>query len=98
MCAAKCKGCQKSLGNPLENFRVGKLSSGKTFAVGTQNDHSQENFCGALGHGQHVLYTASDLRGKLLRSTEKLQKMRKFFHSKVFPYTVTSAIYSNGLQ
>ena len=50
---------------------MAKLSSGKIFAVGTLNNHSRENFRGASGRGQHVLYTASDSRGKLSQSTEK---------------------------
>ena len=47
--------------------------------------YSLENFHGASGRGHHVLYTASDSRGKLSRSAEK---PRKFSHSKVLPYTV----------
>ena len=47
--------------------------------------YSLENFHGASGRGHHVLYTASDLRGKPLRSAEKLQK---FSPLKVLPYTV----------
>ena len=48
-----------------------KLSSGKTFAVVHKIHYSLENFCGASGRGHHVLYTAGDSRGKLLRSAEK---------------------------
>ena len=50
--------------------------------------YSLENFHGASGRGHHILYTASDSRGKLSRSAEKLQKPHKFSHSKVLPYTV----------
>ena len=57
-----------------------KLSSGKTFAVVHKIHYSLENFRGALGRGHHVLYITSDLRGKLLRSTEKPRKMQKFTH------------------
>ena len=64
-----------------------KLSSGKTFAVGTQNDHSRENFRGPSGRGQYVLYTASDSRGKLSRSTEKTTKV---FPLESFPVYSTS--------
>jgi len=63
-----------------------KLSSVKTFAVVHKIHHSLENFCGVSGRGHHVLYTASDTRGNLLRSAEK---PRKFYHSKVLPYTVS---------
>ena len=59
-----------------------KLSCGKTFAVVHKIHHSLENFHGASGCAHHVLYTASDSRGKLSRSTEKRT------HSKVLPYTV----------
>ena len=48
-----------------------KLSSGKTLAVMHKIHYSQENFHGASCRGHHVLYTASDSRGKLLQSTEK---------------------------
>ena len=67
---------------------MAKLSSGKTFAAVHKIYYSLENFCGASGRGHHVLYTTSDSRGKLSRSAEKLQKPRKFSHSKVLPYTV----------
>ena len=77
---------------------TGKLSSRKTFAIGTQNYYSRENFRGASGHGHHVLYTASDSRGKLSRLTEKPRKTRKFSHSKVFPYTVYTRNSSNWLE
>ena len=43
-----------------------KLWSGKTFAVVHKIHYSLENFSGALGHGHHVLYTASDSREKLV--------------------------------
>ena len=59
-----------------------KLLIGKTLLV---VHHSLENFRGTSGHGHHVLYTASDSRAKLSRSSEKLQK---FYHSKVLPCTV----------
>ena len=62
-----------------------KLSSGKTFAVVHKIHYSLENFHGASGRGLHVLYTASDSRGNLSRSTEKPQKCS---NSKVLPYTV----------
>jgi len=52
-----------------------KLSRGKTFAVVHKIHYSLENFCGASGRGHHVLYTASDSRGKLWQSAEKLQKL-----------------------
>ena len=38
--------------------------------------YSLENFCGAPDNGHHVLCTASDSRGKLLRSAKE---PRKFF-------------------
>jgi len=50
---------------------MAKLSSGKTFAVVHKIHHSLENFRGASGRGHHVLYTASDSRGKLSRLAEK---------------------------
>ena len=50
--------------------------------------YSPENFHGASGHGHHVLYIASDSRGKLSRLAKKLEKKQKFSHSKVLPYTV----------
>ena len=62
-----------------------KPLSGKTFAVVHKIHYSLENFRGASGRGHHVLYTASDSRRKLLRSTEKPQK---FSHLKVSLYTV----------
>ena len=46
-----------------------KLSSGKTFVVVHKIRYSLENFGGVSGHGHHLLYTASDWRGKLSRST-----------------------------
>ena len=67
-----------------QNFRGGKLSQ----LCAKYTSYSLENFRGASGRGHHVLYTASDLRGKLSRSTEKLQKPQKFSPSKVLPYTV----------
>ena len=63
-----------------------KLLSEKTFAVVHKIHYSLENLCGASGWGHHVLYIASDSRGKLLRSAEK---PRKFSHLKVLPYTIT---------
>ena len=62
-----------------------KLSSGKTFAVVHKIHYPLENFRGASGRGHLVLHTAKDSRGKLLRSTEKLQK---FSQSKVLSYIV----------
>jgi len=59
-----------------------KLLRGKTFAV-VRKIH--KNFHGVSGLGHRALYTATDSRGKLLRSAEKPQK---FSPSKVFPYTV----------
>ena len=67
---------------------MAKLLSGKTFAVVHKIHYSLENFHGASGSGHHVLYIASNSRGKLLRSAEKPQKPRKFSSSKVLPYTV----------
>ena len=55
--------------------------------------YSLETFCGALGCGHHVLYIASDSRGKLSRSAEK---PRKFSHSKVLPYTVYHFLKNTG--
>ena len=52
-----------------------KLSRGKTFAVVHKTQYSLENFRGASGRGHLVLYTANDLRGKLLRLAKKLQKL-----------------------
>ena len=60
---------------------MAKLLRGKTFAVVRKIHYLLENFCGASGGGHHVLYTASDSRGILSQSTEKLQK---FSLSKVF--------------
>ena len=51
-----------------------KLSSGKTFAVVHKIHYSLKNFRGASGSGHHVLYTASNSRGKLLRLAENLRK------------------------
>ena len=51
---------------------MAKLSRGKTFTVVLKIHYSLENFCGASGRGHILLYTASDSRGKLLRSTEEL--------------------------
>ena len=65
-----------------------KLLSGKTFAVVHKMHYSLENFHSASGRGHHVLYTASNSRGKLSRLTKNLRKPRKFSHSKVLPYTV----------
>ena len=50
---------------------MAKLSSGKTFTALHKIHYSLEKFCGASGRGHHVLYTASDSRGKLSRSAEK---------------------------
>ena len=72
---------------------MAKLSSGKTFAVVHKIHFLLENFRGASGRGHHVLYTASDSRGKLLQSTEKLRKSQKFSHSKVLLYMVYVCIY-----
>ena len=44
---------------------------GKTFAFVHKIHYSLENFHGASGSGHHVLYTASDSRGKLSRSAKK---------------------------
>ena len=57
-----------------------KLLSGKTFAVVHKIHYSLENFRGASGRDHHVLYTASDSRGKLLRLAKKPRKFspRKF--------------------
>ena len=55
-----------------------KLSSGRTFAVVHKIHYSLKNFRSASGCGHHILYTASDSRGKLLRSTEKPQKTQSF--------------------
>jgi len=52
--------------------------------------YSLENFCGASGRGLHLLYTASDSRGKLSRLAKNLWKSRKFFHLKVLLYMVYS--------
>ena len=71
---------------------MAKLSSGKTFAVVHKIHYSLESFRGASGRGHHVLYTASDSRGKLLQSAEKLRTPRKFSHSKVLPYMVAMYI------
>jgi len=59
-----------------------KLSSGKPFAVVHKIHYSLENFRSASGRGHHVLYTASDSRGKLSQSTEKCEifPTRKFYH------------------
>ena len=43
-----------------------KLLSRKIFAVVHKIHCSLENFCGPSGCGHHVLYIASDSRGKLL--------------------------------
>ena len=59
-----------------------KLSREKTFAVVRKLHYSLENFCCASGRGHHEPYTASDSRGKLLRLTKKLQKLRNFSPSK----------------
>ena len=74
------------------NIIYGKLSSGKIFTVVHKIHYSMENFYGASGRSHHVLYTASDSRGKLLQSAEKPQKQQKFSHSKVVPYTVVLEI------
>ena len=67
---------------------------GKTFAVVHKIHYSLENFCSVSGCGHHILYTASDSRGKLLRSAEKSRILRKFSHSKVLPYTVNHSFIS----
>ena len=54
---------------------MAKFSSGKTFMVVHKIHYSLENFHGASGHDHHVLYTASDSRGKLLRSAENPRKL-----------------------
>ena len=72
---------------------MAKLSNGKTFAVMHKIHYSLENFRGASGRGHHVLYTASDLMGKLSRSSEISRKPQKFSHSKVLPYTVHPSTY-----
>ena len=51
----------------------------ENFRSCTQNTLFAGNFRGASGHGHHVLYTASDSRGKLLQSAEKPQR---YSHSK----------------
>ena len=61
---------------------------GKTFAVVHKIYYSLENFCGASGHSHHVLYIASDSRGKLSRSAKKPRKPHKFSHSKVLLHTI----------
>ena len=55
--------------------------------------YSLENFHGASGRGHHILYTASDLRGKLSQSAEK---SRKFSPSKVLPYMVSCIFTAAG--
>ena len=55
-----------------------KLLSGKTFVIVHKMHYSLENFRGTSGRGHHVLYTASDSKGKLLRSTEKPQNRKSF--------------------
>ena len=76
-----------------------KLSSRKIFAFLHKIHYSLENFCGTSGRGHQVLYTASDSRGKLLRSAKK---QRKFSHSKVLPYAVyfaqSSELRAQGLK
>jgi len=62
-----------------------KLSNWKTFVAVHNIHYPLENFPGTSGHGHHVLYTARDSRGKLLWSTEKLQK---FSQLKVLLHTV----------
>ena len=54
---------------------IAKLSSGKTFAVVHKIYYSLENFRNASGCGHHVLYTASNSRGKLLRLAENPRKL-----------------------
>ena len=44
---------------------MAKLLRGKTFAVVHKIHYSLENFHGSSGRGHHILYTASDSRGKL---------------------------------
>ena len=71
-----------------------KLLSGKTFVVVHKIHYSLENFRGASACDHHVLYTASDSRGKLLRSTEKTAK-----NTKVFPLesvTVYSMLFGSA--
>ena len=51
-----------------------KFWSGKNFTVVHKIHHSPENFRGLSGRCHHVLYIASDSRGKLSRSAEKPQK------------------------
>ena len=58
--------------------------------VESKMHYSLENFHGASGRGHHVLYTASDSRGKLSRLAEKSLKPQKFSHLKVLPYTINS--------
>ena len=43
---------------------MAKLLWGKTFTVVHKIHYSLENFCGASGCGHHVLYTASESKGK----------------------------------
>ena len=57
-----------------------KLSSGKTFVVVCKIHYSLENFHGASGRDHHVLYTASDSRGKFSQSAENSRKPQKFCH------------------
>ena len=59
---------------PFTATVCGKTFEGETFAVARKIHYSLEKFRGASGCGHHVLYTASDLRGKLSQSTEKPQQ------------------------
>ena len=54
---------------------MAKLSRGKTFVVvPTYIIH----WCGPSGRGHHVLYTASDSRGKLSQSAENRENRESF--------------------
>ena len=53
---------------------MAKLLRGKNFAVVHKIQYSLEILPGASGRGHHVLYIASDSRGKLSRSAKEPRK------------------------
>ena len=48
------------------------VSRGKTLVVVHKTDYSLENFSGASGQGQYILYKATDSRGKPSRLANNL--------------------------
>ena len=67
-----------------------KLSSGKTFMVGIENERLRENFCGSSFFYKNVLLAN-------LFVVKHSQKTAKLSHSKVLLYTIFVYKYRNIL-